>query len=153
MTEVIDAVKTLLSADATLTGYLTGGIYTRHELGKAGLKEGNPSAAWAINDGLKELQPCLVVNIRSNTPDGERADVPSQTVSVTSTLELWFYDDDSYSTINQARNRCYALLHWKGHAGIGFTELIYRMTFYDESLNDAATYKDDYKLKYKLIGA
>lgn len=149
-----NAIKALLSADATLTGILTGGIYTRHELGKQGLKADNSlaSSAYALDDGFKVLQPCVVIRLRSDVPDGNRFDAQSQTVSSSGTLELYFYDESAFETIETARDRAYRLLHAKTNTSIGHSLYINGMMFYDEPINDAACLKDDYKLTYRLGG-
>lgn len=142
-----NAVKTLLVADATLSGILNGGIYTRFELGKQGLKNTN-SSAYTLDDGFRVLQPCLIVHIRSDVPDGNRFDAPTQTISASGTLELFFYNESDFTVIEIARDRAYALLHAKTFANIGQCVYINGMAYYDEPLDNAACLKSDYKLTY-----
>ena len=151
MIDIENALETLLDADATLTALLTGGIYARNTLGKVGLDPNNSvcSGAYALDDGFNALQPCLVIRVRSEVPDGERVDVPSQTASVTTVVEFYLYDETSYTSIGSARNRIYALLQNKTLNGIGVMTLVNRLQYYDESLDDAATLKDDYQIRYR----
>ena len=140
-------LQATLEADATLTGLLTGGIYTREELGKMGLHQDNAVcvSAWMRINDLDTLQPCLVIRQRSETPTDARVDNNTQVVSVARVVEMYFYDASSFTTITTARDRVYQLLHAQGLSGVGRFALMGRLiNLYDESVYDAALLRDEY---------
>jgi len=91
------AIYNLLSADATLIGLLTGGVYAGKEI--------SPQATSGAYDANKELLPCGLIRQEAATPWGPHPD--SGRLYVT----IWFYDRAGYASIEAARKRVYALLH------------------------------------------
>lgn len=103
----VSAAKAILEADATLTAAATGGIYDVDEAGANGISRTTTPGAFDANEMIK---PCILVKLRSDTPDGELQDEAEQYVSVREVLEVWLYEYSGYSTINTMRNRVYTLL-------------------------------------------
>jgi len=150
MTDITATVKTLLAADATLVALLTGGIFTKREIGDAGVDRNNSvtSSAYVSVGDYPVLQPCLVIVSRGFIPDGNRADAPSKTVSGRQIIELWFYSDQSigFGTIESARDRCYALLQMESISGVGILTLVNNINDkYAPELDNVAMLRADYK--------
>lgn len=103
----VSAAKAILEADATLVAAATGGIYDFDETGANGISRTTTPDAF---DAHEMIQPCILVKLRSATPDGALQDEAEQYVSVREVLEVWFYEDSGYSTINTMRDRVYTLL-------------------------------------------
>lgn len=108
------AVKTILEADATLLAAATGGIWDFGETGHKGI---NRTVTPTAFDEVGRIKPCVLIRLRSETPAGGLNDDPAQYVSVRQIVELWFYQDSGYTTIETLRNRCYTLLHGRQLAG------------------------------------
>lgn len=104
----VSAAKAVLEADITLSTVATGGIYDLDEAGPNGISRTITPSAFDDNEVIK---PCVLVKLRSATPDGELEDEAEQYVSVREVLEVWFYEDSGYSNINTMRDRVYTLLH------------------------------------------
>lgn len=138
-----DDIRTLLAADGTLMGFLTGGLYTFSQTGRMGInRDDTPDA---FNDGV--LKPCGVVKGRATVPFGDLADPANQFITVRQVVEVWIYDDGAagYTAIRNALNRIYLLLHDKQMAGV------YRMRFVNgiederaSELNNACWERADY---------
>ena len=94
---MIDAVVALLQNDATLSAILTGGVHRAVEISR----QATPDAY----DGRRELLPCALVKQETGTPWGPHEDSGRLYITV------WFYARDSYTAIEAARKRVYALLH------------------------------------------
>lgn len=107
---VVSAAKALLEADATLVAAATGGIYDLEETKRLGVNRTTVPGAYD-SDGI--IKPCVLVKSRSAIPDGALADDGNQYVSLRQILEVWFYQDSGYSTIETMRNRVYLLLQAK----------------------------------------
>lgn len=107
---MINALVTLLSADGTLTGYLTGGIHNGADVGE--ISRQNTPAAF---DAAGELLPCALVQYESEVDFG-----PVYTGSQLF-VQIFLYQRYGSATINSARNRIYTLLHRQkvGAAGLG----------------------------------
>jgi hypothetical protein len=104
----VSAAKTILEADETLAAAATGGIWDLDEAGPNGINRTTTPDAFDDNEIIK---PCVLLKLRSATPDGALEDEGAQYVSVREVLEVWFYEDDGYSNINTMRDRVYTLLH------------------------------------------
>lgn len=104
----LSSIKTRLEADATLLATATGGIWSFDETGRLGINRTNTPVAF---DSAGIIRPCLLLRLRSATPDYVLQDDTSQYQSVRESIELWFYEDSGYSAIETMRSRCYALLH------------------------------------------
>lgn len=102
------AIKTRLEADATLLATATGGIYDLTETGRLGINRTNTPAAF---DSAGIIKPCVLLRLRSATPDFVLQDDNGQYQSVREAIEVYFYEDSGYTTIETMRSRVYALLH------------------------------------------
>ena len=91
----LSAAKTILEADATLLATATGGVWDFDETGRLGLSRTLTGGAFDSNGILK---PCLLLKLRSSTPDSILADDATKYVSVREMLEVWFYQDTGYSS-------------------------------------------------------
>ena len=91
------AIVTLLDADGTLTGYLTGGIYATQEISR----QATPDAY----DSWGELKPCALVKGETQTIWGPHED------SSRLYVRIFLYERSGYASIDPARRRIYALLH------------------------------------------
>jgi len=107
-----DAVYSKLTADATLTTPLTGGLYLWTTLDGDGLTP--QSAANAYENGRK-IKPCLVVKGRSLVPFSaikisQRGYQPARQA-----VEIWLYQDRAagFGTIRTAAARVKTLLNLK----------------------------------------
>jgi len=103
----LSSIKTRLEADATLLATATGGIYDLTETGRLGINRTNTPAAFDSNGVIK---PCVLLRLRSSTPDYVLQDDTSQYQSVREMIEVYFYEDSGYTAIETMRTRCYALL-------------------------------------------
>lgn len=104
----LSAIKTRLEADVTLLATATGGVWSFEETGRLGLGRTNTPAAF---DSSGVIKPCVLVRLRSATPDYVLQDDSGQYQSVRESIEVWFYEDSGYSAIETMRSRCYTLLH------------------------------------------
>lgn len=152
-------IVTLLQADTDgmngVADLLTGGIYAKSQIGKMGIDKNNSatSSAYVVANGYPALQPLVVVRLRSLVPQGNRHDRNNQHAGARGTLELWFYDENNYTTIESARDRAYTLLQAKTIANVGLLSLDNRLLGQRaQDLNDAALLRDDYTIT-QIIGA
>lgn len=104
----VSAALAVLEADDTLVAAATGGIYDLDETGPNGISRTTTPAAFDDNEIIK---PCVLLKLRSATPDGFLVDEAAQYVSVREVLEAWFYQDSGYDSINTMRDRVFTLLH------------------------------------------
>lgn len=104
----LSAAKAILEADATLLATATGGVWDFDETGRLGLSRTLTPGAF---DAGGRIKPCLLLKLRSSTPDHVLQDDAGQYSSVVEMLEVWFYEDAGYSQIDTMRSRVYALLH------------------------------------------
>ncbi len=110
----LSAAKAILEADATLLATATGGVWDFDETGRLGLSRTVTPAAFDSNGRIK---PCVLLKLRSSTPDSHLRDDAGQYSSTVDMLEVWFYQDAGYDSIETMRNRVYALLHAKQLTG------------------------------------
>jgi len=103
----LSSITTRLEADATLLATATGGIYDLTETSRLGINRTNTPAAFDSNGVIK---PCVLLRLRSSTPDYVLQDDTSQYQSVREMIEVYFYEDSGYTAIETMRTRCYALL-------------------------------------------
>lgn len=101
----LSTVKAVLQADATLASAATGGIYDDGEAGRLGLNRSTTPAAF---DDKGRIKPCILLKVRSTAPAGIDHD---QYTAVREVLEVWFYEDRGYATIETMRDRVFSLLH------------------------------------------
>lgn len=104
-----DEIKAVLTADTTLMALLTGSVH-------AGVEVSRQATPAAFDASSKELLPCALVTIESEAPVG-----PHETSS-RQYVVIYFYERTGYSTIDQALDRVYALLH-RDHLGSGVWEV------------------------------
>lgn len=97
------AVKTALTADATLMAILTGGINDFEGYGRLGL---TPSNATYAADGIT-LLPCAVITWSTETPAMETYSGQGRRRF----MQLWVYSHASYATIDSALRRAETVLH------------------------------------------
>jgi hypothetical protein len=101
-----DDFKTRMTNDATLMAILTGGVYTKGEVGREGItRETAPSAF--DDDGY--LEPCALVVQRGLVPDGEVHDEEEQLASAGQVVEVYLYEDSGYGNIDSALDRLFTL--------------------------------------------
>lgn len=101
MATVRQALKTHLLADATLAALLTGGVLDAEDLPLDG---GSLSDIPLQNDGVR-IKPFVVCRWRLTTPKEIIAS------SQRRTLELYFYQDVGYATIEAAQQHVKSILH------------------------------------------
>ena len=56
------------------------------------------------------IKPCVLLRLRSATPDFVLQDDTSQYQSVRELIEVYYYEDSGYTAIETMRSRVYALL-------------------------------------------
>lgn len=103
----LSSIKARLEADATLLATATGGVFSFDETGRLGINRTNTPAAFDSNGIIK---PCVLLRLRSSTPDYVLQDDSGQYQSVREVIEVWLYEDSGYSAIETMRSRCYTLL-------------------------------------------
>jgi len=136
-------IKAVLAADATLTGILTGGIYTYRETGRLGISRTTTPNAFL--DGF--LRPTALIKGRQELADGEIQDSDGQFSTTRQVIEIYLYDDgdNNYSTLETARTRIYALLQNKQLTGIA--EIVFVGDIDDlreQELDNAALLRQDW---------
>jgi hypothetical protein len=100
-------IKTILEADGALLATATGGIWDWDETGRLGIsRETTPDAYTSAG----VIQPCLLVKSRGRLPDGQAHDTSLQTASTREIVEIWFYQDEGYDSIDTMKARVFALL-------------------------------------------
>lgn len=103
----LSSIKARLEADATLLATATGGIYDLAETGRLGINRTNTPSAF---DSAGVIKPCVLLRLRSATPDFVLQDDASQYQSVRELIEVYYYEDSGYTAIETMRSRVYALL-------------------------------------------
>lgn len=94
------AIYSYLTADVTLMGILSGGLYDANEVGEIS-RQNTPEAF----DANSELKPCGLMRMGSPTSFGP------YTYSARSGMSLLFYERAGYANTEAARERVYTLLH------------------------------------------
>jgi len=152
------SIVTLLSADATLTAILVGGVYAYAFPGRKGISRKYLPDAYANTsnnpgeDPTYTMLPFCIVKALDAKPQGQivMAGPSRTTMSTITPVCIWIYDngDAGYDTIDNAYNRIYADLHTQRVAGSfqilwqPSTQLNQR----DADLNDAAFYRADFNV-------
>lgn len=90
-------VKDLLEADGTIATLLTGGVYATREISR--------ELTAAVFDANSELQPAALVKLGPDTAIGPD-EIGSQQL-----VDIYLYERDGFTTIDQALARVYSLLH------------------------------------------
>lgn len=111
---VLEDVATLLRADGTLAGYLTGGIFGDAADGAspAGAEEISRSRTPAAFDANGEIQPVILLKNEQTVGRDGMVDHGADTY-----LAIFFYQRRGYDSIRPAMARVYALLHRQPLAG------------------------------------
>lgn len=112
---ILSSAKALLEADATLLATATGGVWDFDESGRMGIGRTNTPAAF--DQTTEVIKPCVLIKLRSSVPDYILADDSNQYVSLREMLEVWFYQDTTFTAIETMRSRVYVLLHAKQFGG------------------------------------
>lgn len=120
----LSVAKTILAADNTLTATATGGVFVPDDLGRMGLDRSNPQAASAF-DSDGSIKPCLLLKISSSQEIDGMSDDPAQKMGRRETLQIWFYQDNGYSTIDTMMARVYLDLQGKQLSGGGLCRLAF----------------------------
>lgn len=111
----LSAAKAILEADTTLLATATGGVWDFDETGRQGLSRTITTGAFDSNGIIK---PCVLLKLRSSTPDLVLRDDANQYNSVREIVEVWFYQDTGYDKIETMRNRVYRDLHAQRLSGM-----------------------------------
>lgn len=104
----LSSAKTILEADATLLALATGGIYDWDETGRMGINRSNTATSAAFSSGI--IQPCILLRLSVSTPIGEIADDVAKVTGARDVIQVWAYQDSSFSTITSMLDRVYTLL-------------------------------------------
>jgi hypothetical protein len=99
-----------MQADATLMAILTGGVYTVGTVGDDGIGRDNTPDAF---DSFGYLKPTCLIRQRETVPTFFVSDEIALLDSASQLVELYFYQDRGYISIDSALARSYAL--FKGH--------------------------------------
>lgn len=147
MADFAALADTLLSADGTFSGLMTGGIYTYADTGALGISERSTPAAFSDTTGA--LLPCCVLKNRAAVPFGGLHDVTTVYASYRQVLEVWLYADAAagYSTLETARLRAHVLLNeaqLTGSFNVAWVNGLNDMR--DEALQNACFVRDDYQV-------
>jgi hypothetical protein len=102
-----ELVAVRLEGDGTLTAILTGGVYTRAEVGRDGITRESAPAAFDA-DGF--LKPAALVRQRGLVPDGVVRDQIERVASAAQVVEIWLYEDRGYASIDGALEELFGLL-------------------------------------------
>lgn len=81
---------------------LTGGVFTKAEVGRDGITRNSAPGAFDANGYLK---PCALVKQRGLVPDGAIRDGITQDVSAAQVIEIFVYEDGGYTSIDAALAR------------------------------------------------
>lgn len=141
-----DEIKTVLSADSTFTSAMTGGVFTRDDLGRMGMEQGNNPTLYDSDLRLKYV--CLI-NPRDEIGTNAIRDDVEKVHSYQQVVELYFYADGdaSRATLVSARDRAYALLHGLRTATSNARlEWLSNRRGYDYALDNAMYERSDYQV-------
>jgi hypothetical protein len=143
VTDADQLVYDRLAADETLTDILTGGVYFADDLPGEGITKKTYPDVW---NGVR-LKPFAVVKGRGVIPTFDVRDKEAQLTSTNQVIEIWLYNDRDagYTTIKQARDQIYTLLHERpvtGTFALWFDQEL-KMPRADE-LGSAVTLRLDY---------
>lgn len=103
-----DVIYDVLAADDDLTDIVK--VFRHKEVPVSGIDRDTFPEVYDSN-GL--MLPFIVVKGRGNIPNRDLVSVEEQYSSTRQVVELWFHDDRDagWDTLDEAANRCYALLH------------------------------------------
>jgi len=98
--------QTVMEADTALMATLTGGVYTVGTIGRDGISRDTTPSAFDSNG---YLLPCALVKQRDLIADNQVIDL--NIASAAQVIEIYFYQDSDYGSIETAYNRCFALFN------------------------------------------
>lgn len=137
-------VRSVLAADATFSGYMTGGVYTWDTTGPLFISRDNALTSDAF-DANSRLRPCCMVKVRSSTSVPSMTD-PLPLVGELQNLEIWFYEVDGYDAIENAKQRALVLLHEQciGRHTLAYSGSPFLRSFVEENFGGAFMIRSDY---------
>lgn len=143
------AVVDFLNTDATLTGYLTGGIWNFSDAGRNGLNRLQLPGAYDPISGF--IKPVAIVAEMDQFMDEEEVSPNTGRFSVQSGIYIRILDhgDNGYGTIDSASARIKAILNCKPQIIANAWQLIWKKTLKDRReslLKDAAYYQEQYEV-------
>jgi hypothetical protein len=100
MADVLGTVVDALTNDVTLAALLPGGLYDGRTVQEIS-RQNTP----ATYDEWQEIRPCGLIKAETQTPWGPLHDGSRLYVTV------WLYAQSTYTALDEARERIYALLH------------------------------------------
>jgi len=95
-----EAIRERLATDPTLQALLTGGVWATGEISRQKAPE-------AFGDD-KEIEPCALVKVESETPWGPYSEAGA--VSARLYVVVYFYQRNGYEVIDEAMERVFTLL-------------------------------------------
>lgn len=144
-------IATLLLADGTLGAILTGGVYSYGELSPEGITRELTPSAFDSMSGF--LLPCAIVKQRGDIPTFEAGDRAGQVTSANVVVEIWIYEAITYTAIDAAKPRIYAVL--QGHVLPDSYEIYLANTLSRQrdtgALQDASMERVDYVVPFMLV--
>lgn len=139
-----ELIKTLLAADSTLGAIATGGVYTITETGRTGLNRTKHPDAF-VNGVMK---PTVLIKERATTEYEGIADEAAKYKSVRCVIEIWLYENDGYTNINQMRDRIFTLLHQTNLSGGGRLSWLFEIRQEYDNILMASVERVDYSCIY-----
>lgn len=133
----------IVTALASVAATATGGIHTMDSTGRLGITR--TTVPSAFTSGI--IKPCILVKQRETILLPDLHDTLPPLQSAKTVIELWFYQDSGYATIETMRNAVFPLLHGKQLDGafqmfwVGDVRNNYRDTAIDASVE-----RSDYEL-------
>lgn len=105
MATMKEAVRAVLTGDATLMALATGGVHDHDTVGRRGLTRETLMTA-----GVVAIKPAIYINWTTEAPFGVRqATLQAERLF----FEVYFYQDSGYATIVSMRKRVKALLNYQ----------------------------------------
>jgi hypothetical protein len=117
---IADDIKAVFEADLTMSGLLTGGVWS-------GIREISRNTAAQAFDANKELLPCTLIKAGTEIPRGPYKRSTQLVISI------YFYQRTGNATIESAMDRAYELLHDK-KIGTGTFAILHDQTVHSYEL-------------------
>jgi hypothetical protein len=147
-------IAALLQADAALEAVLTGGIYVYGELGREGITQDSCPDCFD-SDGY--LLPCAIVKQRGEIPTFEAGDMERQETSANVVVEIYIYEDVTYTAIDAAKPLIYRLLQGNDRIFADSYEIYLANTLSRQrdtgALQDASMERVDYVVPFMMAPA
>lgn len=145
-------VYTILAGDATLLTTLTGGVYKKESTGIDGISRDTAASAFDGSTGF--LRPCALVRQRAVVPDGVLRDMVAQKLTVREVVEVYLYEDRTYTAIDTAKARIFTLLQGvqlTDSFELGLINIVPRIREMDGPLKNASMERLDFEV-YSIWG-